>query len=213
MKSRAYLFDMDGVLVDNCHYHVLSWLELAKRHGGHVTEAEIIAWMGAPAQTYIERMFDMLPSPECCAEMVSEKEALYRELYRPHLEPCAGLVDFLHAARADGISCAVVTGGSKENVSFVLDGLGIRDCFSCVVDASQYERGKPAPDCYLQAADRLGVVPGDCVVFEDAVNGIRAAQAAGMRVVAFTTTNVRRTLEDAHPDRIVADFRALTNPV
>lgn len=207
MKPKAYLFDMDGVIVDNCHYHVLSWLEFAKRHGGHLTEAEIIAWMGAPGRDYIARMFDEPVPPARVAEMMREKEALYRELYRPHLAPREGLVAFLERARAEGIPCAVVTGGSKDNVDFVLDGLAIRAFYTCIVDSSQYERGKPAPDCYLQAAERLGVAPGDCLVFEDAVSGIESAQAAGMRVVAFPGTNTRETLLAAHPDQIAADFR------
>ena len=212
MRKRAYLFDMDGVLVDNCRYHVLSWLELAKRHGGKLTEAEVIEWMGAPGRDYIVRMFDEALPRDRIAALLDEKEAVYRDLYRPHLEARQGLLGFLDAAKGAGIPCAVVTGGSKANVDFVLDGLKIRRHFVCVVDASQYERGKPAPDCYLQAAAKLGVEPRDCVVFEDAVNGIEAARAAGMRVVAITGTNRRETLEAVGPDLIVRSFDASALP-
>ena len=87
--------------------------------------------------------------------------------------------------------------------------VNIREYFACIVDSSQYERGKPAPDCYMQAAVKLGVGPRDCVVFEDAVNGIEAAIDAEMRVVAFTGTNLHKTLEDAGPDKIVSSFDEL----
>lgn len=206
MAEKAYLFDMDGVLVDNCRYHVLSWLEFARRHGGKLTERQIVEWMGAPGRDYIVRMFDEPQSPERVDELMQEKESLYRELYRPHLAPRKGLMDFLRSARAAGIPCAVVTGGSKANVDYVLDGLNIRAFFACIVDSSHYERGKPAPDCYLQAARRLGVSPDACTVFEDAVNGIEAAQAAKMRVVAITGTNARETLAAVSPDLIVDTF-------
>ena len=141
--------------------------------------------------------------------LIAEKEALYREIYRPHLALREGLAEFLDEASAAGIPCAVATGGSLDNVDFVLDGLGIRRHFRCVVDSSQYGRGKPAPDCYLMAAKWLSAPPSACTVFEDAVNGIEAAKAAGMRVVAITGTNPRATLEKASPDLVVDSFAEL----
>ena len=209
MRKQAYLFDMDGVLVDNSRYHVLSWLEFAKQHGGKLTETQVIEWMGAPGRDYIARMFDEPMPPDRVAALLAEKEEIYRELYRPKLEARKGLIGFLEGAKKANIPCAVVTGGSAKNVDFVMDGLNIRKYFACIVDASQYERGKPAPDCYLQAAAKLGVEPRDCVVFEDAVNGIEAAIDAGMRVVAITGTNLHKTLEDAGPDKIVNSFDEL----
>ena len=205
-KDKAYLFDMDGVLVDNCRYHVIAWLEFAKRHGGKLTEEQIIAWMGATGRDYLVRMFDVRPDEKRMVEFMAEKEAIYRELYLPYLKPRKGLLKLLESARKDNIPCAVVTGGSMDNVNFILDGLQIRHFFSCVVDSSQYQRGKPAPDCYLQAAARVGVAPHDCVVFEDAINGIEAGRAAGMRVVALIGTNTREVLEKAAPDQIVSSF-------
>ena len=93
-----------------------------------------------------------------------------------------------------------------DNVDFVLDGLRLRDLFEVVVDASQYEHGKPAPDCYLMAAARLGLAPSECLVFEDAVGGIRAAKAAGMCVAAITATMPREALAAESPDILVDSF-------
>jgi beta-phosphoglucomutase len=207
--KKAYLFDMDGVLVNNCHDHVLAWLEFAKRRGGRLTEAEVIAWMGAPARDYLVRMFDAPLTEAQIAAFTREKEAIYREIYRPHLAPSAGLIPFLERARAAGVACAITTGGSMDNVDFVLDGLGIRGFFSCIVDSSRYAHGKPAPDCYLQTAAALGVAPADCRVFEDAINGIEAAQAAGMEVYALVGTNTREALAAANPTRVFASFDEL----
>ena len=212
-RKRAYLFDMDGVLVDNCRFHIQGWMELARRHGGRMTEAEAIALMGAPGRDYAERMFGGPVPPDRLAALMTEMSQIYQGLCRAHLAPREGAVEFLKGVTAAGIPCALVTGGPMTNVDFVVDGLKIREHFAHIVDVSQYERGKPAPDCYLLAAERLGVEPRDCVVFEDAVNGIRSAVAAGMRVVAFTGTHERRDLEAAGPDRIVGSFRELLDDV
>ena len=207
--AKAYIFDMDGTLVDNCAWHVKAWRAFAVRHGREITEREILEWMGAPSAYYMNRIFDRAVPPDECDALTREKESLYRELYAPHLKLPDGLGDLLSDAHRQGVKLAIATGGSIDNVDFVLDGLGIRDLFELIVDASQYERGKPAPDCYLEAAERLGIAPAECVVFEDAVGGIRAAKAAGMKVVAITATVSREALSKASPDRIVASFTEL----
>ena len=205
-RKLAYLFDMDGVLVDNCRFHVQGWVELARRHGGSMTESEAVALMGAPGRVYIERILGGPVPPDRLAALMVEMSEIYQNLCRAHLEEREGAIDFLKAVTAAGIPCALVTGGPMTNVDFVLDGLKIREHFACIVDVSQYERGKPAPDCYLLAAEKLGVEPRVCIVFEDAINGIRAARAAGMRVVAFTGTHDLKDLERSGPDRIVSSF-------
>ena len=205
----AFLFDMDGVLVDNCHHHVLAWLEFAARHGGRLTEEQILAWMGAPGRDYIRRMFDSEFTPDEVERLLEEKEALYRQMYRADLQPREGLLELLAEARRRGVACAVVTGGSRANVDFVLDGLAIRGYFDQIVDSACYHLGKPAPDCYLEAARRLGAAPGKCLVFEDALNGIAAAHAAGMKVVAITGTNPAEVLAAARPWRVVSTFAGL----
>ena len=206
MKSKAYIFDMDGTLVNNCHYHIIAWQEFSRRYGRELTEKEIIDWMGAPNTYYCEQIFGRPLSSEELARLGEEKERIYRALYAPHMRLPDGLRDFLDRAHAEDIPCAVATGGPKENVDFVMDGLSIRGDFAAIVDASCYTRGKPAPDCFLAAAAKLGVPPSACTVFEDAVAGIRAAKAAGMKGVAVTFTNPRETLQKESPDRIIDTY-------
>jgi len=208
-NKRAFLFDMDGVLIDNTTFHVRSWLEFAHLRGGQVTEEQVVDWMGSPGRDYVRRMFKGSLTDADADALLKEKEALYREIYRPHLALREGLSEFLERAKKAGILCTITTGGSRDNVDFVLDGLGIRPYFAALLDASQYFRGKPWPDGYLQTAALVGVSPKDCIVFEDALNGIAAAQAAHIPVVAITGTNTRETLEAVHPDQIIDSFREL----
>ncbi|MBP5321215.1 MAG: HAD family phosphatase [Kiritimatiellae bacterium] len=206
----AFIFDMDGTLVDNCAWHVIAWREFAHRYGREISEQQALAWMGSTSTFYMEQIFGRKVPPEECAELTREKEALYREYYAPHLRLPDGLDELLDAAREHGIRMAVATGGSMDNVDFILDGLALRDRFDVVVDASQYERCKPAPDCFLVAAARLAVPPSACLVFEDAVAGIRAAKNADMRVAVVTATMPRPVLAAEHPDYLFDSFREVT---
>ena len=206
---KAYIFDMDGTLIDNCAWHVLAWRDFAHRHGRDLSERQILDWMGATSSYYMNRIFEREVPADECAELTREKEELYRAMYAPHLALADGLKEILDDARRRGIQLAIATGGSLDNVDFILDGLNLRPMFDVIVDASQYERGKPAPDCYLKAAARMGLDPAECLVFEDAVAGVRSGKAAGMRVAAVTATIARDILAAEKPDYLVDSFREL----
>lgn len=203
----AYIFDMDGTLVNNCAYHVLAWQAFSRKYGNELTEKEILDWMGAQGAFYVEKIFGReLPADEV-RRLCAEKEAIYREIYRPEMPE--GLREWLDDAHRRGVKCAVATGGPKANVDFILDTLSLRGDFEIIVDATMYTRSKPAPDCFLSAAEKLGVRPADCLVFEDASNGINAAHAAGMKCIAITFTHPRGYLEKSRPSRIIDSYREL----
>ena len=141
MAAKAWLFDMDGVLVDSCRWHVLAWREFASRHGCSITEEQVLGWMGATNRVYMERLLGH-PVPDAeLAALEDEKEGVYREMFAPHMTMPPGLRRLLDLARERHILCAVATGGPRKNVDFVLDGLGMRADFACVVEPSQYARG------------------------------------------------------------------------
>lgn len=207
----AALFDMDGVLVDNTDFHINAWLQFAQQHNRPLTKAQYLehinGHISADALAYV------FGRPIAAGELIvltEEKEAIYRELYRPHLQPTPGLLDFLNALNAQGVKCAVGTSAPESNVPFTLDGLNLRPYFDAIVDASMIHRGKPDPEIYLTAAGRVGVDPARCVVFEDAFAGIEAGLRAGMKVIAIATTHTPDELADTGASLIVGDFTKLT---
>lgn len=208
-EAKAYIFDLDGTMIDNIGYHIQAWHEFSRKYGNELTDEVIVGWSGAPNKVYMEHMLGRAVGDEELTRLENEKEALYRELYAPHLRLAEGVREVLDAAHRKGIVCAIASGAPPQNIDFVLDGLGIRGEFATIVDSSQYARGKPAPDCFLETARRIGVSPADCVVFEDAVAGTRAARDAGMRVVAITSTSPREVLEAARANKVIASFREL----
>ena len=194
-------------MVDNIGYHIRAWHVFSRAHGHEFTDEEIVGWTGATNAFYMERMLGRPVPPDELKALEDAKEALYRKLYAPCLRLADGMREILDAAHQAGVVCAIASGAPTQNIDFVLDGLGIRDEFACVVDASQYAHGKPEPDCFLEAARRVGAAPATCIVFEDAVNGVRAAHAAGMKAVALAARTSRAVFEAVGADCIVDTFR------
>ncbi|MFC5510257.1 HAD family hydrolase [Massilia jejuensis] len=187
--KRAFIFDMDGTIVDNMAFHTQSWVTFFKRRGRGIDADEFFRTTAGRQGKEIIRshMGEDLGDDEV-ALLNHEKEAVYRELYAPHLKAVAGFEDLVAEARSRGIALAVGTAAPPANVAFTLDGLDLRRHFETVVGATDVARGKPHPDVFLEAARRCGASPGNCIVFEDAPLGVEAARRAGMRVVAITTT-------------------------
>jgi len=210
-NKRALIFDMDGTIVDNMAYHTASWIEFFKRRNQLIDAKEFfLATAGRHAREILRERLDAALSDLECAALNHEKDAMYRELYGPHLKPVPGFEAFVAQAKASDIALAVGTAAPDANIRFTLDGLGLRRHFDCIVGAADVKRGKPAPDVFLKAADDCGVAAHDCIVFEDAPLGVQAARNAGMRAVVLTTTMPAEAF--AGFDNVIAvvpDFSAL----
>jgi beta-phosphoglucomutase family hydrolase len=187
--ARAFIFDMDGTIVDNMAFHTKSWLAFFERRG-HAIEPDAFFrdTAGRQGHEIMRTYLDADITREDAALLDAEKEELYRELYAPHLETVAGFDAFIAAAQQDDVRLAVATAAPPANIVFTLDGLDLRRHFDTVVGAADVARGKPNPDVFLLAAERCGVPPEHCIVFEDAPLGVEAARRAGMRAVVLTTT-------------------------
>ncbi|GAB3948050.1 HAD family hydrolase [Spirosoma harenae] len=207
----AALFDMDGVLIANTEFHINAWLQFAQKHGFPLTKEQYLEHINGHVSA--DAMAYVFQRPISLGELIvltEEKEAIYRELYRPHLQPTAGLLPFLDALKAHQIPMAVGTSAPESNVRFTLDGLSLRPYFNAIIDASMIHRGKPDPEIYLTAAECVGVSPGRCVVFEDALAGIEAGLSAGMTVIGLATTHTHDELVDTGVALIIDDFTQLT---
>jgi len=204
----AVIFDVDGVLVDSYRPHFQSWQALAERHGIAMTEPQFATTFGRTSKAIIEYFWGEGLTAEKIAELDDEKEALYREIIErdfPAMDGAAELIDALHSA---GLVLAVGSSGPPENVELSLAKLGRRHRFTAAVTGRDVTRGKPDPQVFQVAAERLGLAPVNCAVIEDAPAGIAAANAAGMTSIALTGTADREKLSDA--DLIVDSLRELS---
>ncbi len=206
----AVIFDMDGVLIDSYHAHYRSWLEMAKPEGLHFTEAEFATTFGHTSRKIIARFWGEGRYDDAqIAELDERKEIAFRKIIEADFPAMPGAVELLRSLRAAGYRLAVGSSGPPENVAMVLEKLGATGLFDAVVTGADVSRGKPDPEVFLLAAQRLGVVPGNCAVIEDAPAGVAAANAAGMTSVGLLSTG--RTRKDlAAAQAIVESLEDLT---
>lgn len=204
MREIGLIFDMDGVIVENHEYHYLAWQQLASSRGIEITEEFYRLNMnGRTIDELVKVVFDIELSKEEARAIGKEKEEVYRNLYEQYLSPTKGIIDFLEAAKALDIPMIVGTSAPNENVVFTLDGLDLRKYFLGVVDDMMVTKGKPNPEVYLKCADAIGIDPKNCIVFEDAISGIKAGKDAGAKVIALATSHKR---EELTADLIIDNF-------
>ena len=175
---RAYLFDCDGTIVDSMPLHYQAWKRALAERGAVYNEKLFYEWGGRPIREIIRLLNEMQGLDLPVEEVAERKEALYHQLI-PTLQPIPEVVEHIDLQHGR-IPMAVVSGSRRSSVTASLGAVHLLDKFKTLVCAEDYKRGKPAPDGFLLAAERLGVAPADCLVFEDTDLGIEAATAAGM---------------------------------
>jgi HAD superfamily hydrolase (TIGR01509 family) len=185
----GFIFDLDGTLVDNMALHVEAFQGFALRHGLPALDQQARArFDGKRNRDIFPDLFGRALSEDELRRFAGEKESLYRELSRGRLTPLSGLSRLLALLEARAIPVGIATSAPAENVPHTLRELGLLERLTRVVRSDEVARGKPYPDVFLAAAAAIGRAPGECLAFEDAPMGVRAAKAAGMRVVAMTTS-------------------------
>jgi len=188
-NAEAFLFDLNGTMIDDMKYHLEVWFEvITKELGANLTREEVRNQMYGKNEEVLIRIFGETRFKQFNFEAISQaKEERYQEVYKPHLKLLPGLTDFLQSAKERKIKMAIGSAAPPFNIDFVLDNLKIRDYFQAVVSGVDVVESKPHPEVFLKAAKSLGVKPSSCIVFEDAPKGVEAAANAGIECVVVTT--------------------------
>lgn len=191
------IFDLDGVLVDSGWAHKKSWYDLAEKEGFPMTDEFFFNTFGMQNYQIIPMLIERDASPDEVDRLSDWKEQRYRDIIAEELVPVEGAKTLLGDLRNTGFLLAVGSSAPKANLELVLDCTDLQDYFDAYVTSQDVTKGKPAPDTFLKAAEKLSLSASSCIVVEDAVQGIQAAKAAGMPVVAVTTTRSRADLVGA----------------
>ncbi|MCX8155457.1 MAG: HAD family phosphatase [Verrucomicrobiae bacterium] len=209
MPSWAAIFDWDGVIVDSSRQHERAWVRLAQEKGLPLPEGFFRRSFGMKNDRVITELLGWTQDAAKVAEWSWQKEEYFRDLLRAEgIELLPGVQAWLETLKKAGVPCAIGSSTPRENLDLCLERLGAAHYFQAIVAAEDVRRGKPEPEVFLTAAQRLGVPPARCVVFEDAHVGLAAARAAGMKVVGLATTHPAESLREA--DMVLPSLVGLT---
>ena len=210
IQPLAVIFDVDGVLIDSYAPHYASWREIAAGHGVDYTEAMFATGFGRTSREIVAEQWNRPDlSPEQVRAIDDAKEAAYRRIVADVFPAMAGASDLVAALHAAGFKVAVGSSGPPENVDLAIEKLGLAPWLDAKVTGRDVTRGKPDPQVFLIAAEKLGVPPARCVVVEDAPAGVAAAKAAGMACVGFPSTG-RTRADVAAADFVISSLAELT---
>lgn len=201
------LFDLDGVLIDSHDQHHAAWIRLSEEIGKPISDQQFAESFGMRNEMCIPHVFKWADpeDKESIADLGDQKEVYYREILAlESIDPLPGVLPFVNMLKSNNIPACVGSSTSVLNIQLCLKATGLDHFFADrFVGAEDVENGKPAPDVFLKAAERIGRSPSRCVVVEDAHVGVEAAIAGGMQVIAVTTTHQAATFDPYPVNRIV----------
>ena len=197
---------MDGVLVNSMEYHYQAYREVLSEFGRDLSREEYLgSLIGLRNYVILRHLLGDLPQEEI-ERLMAAKEAAFRRRVAGNVQPLPGATDLVRRAHEAGLKQAIVSSTPCENIGLVVNSLGLASMFDTLVGEEDAEHGKPDPEGFLVAAERLSVPPSDCVVIEDAPEGIAGGKAAGTRCIGVTTTRPSEKLAEAGADLVVSSL-------
>lgn len=206
----GFIFDMDGVIVDNYTYHIEAWGKFCRKHGLEFDGENFTKkYFGKNNADILQALLNKTITHSEIQELGEEKEAIYRDIYRSHIKPLNGLIDFMKTLKIRNKKIALASSAPQSNIDFVVESIDIKRYIDAIVNGNMVKLGKPNPHIFLKAAELLELEPTRCVVFEDSFSGVQAALNAGMQVFAVATTHKK---EEHNPDNtIIEDFAEIVH--
>jgi beta-phosphoglucomutase len=208
-QQKAFLFDLNGTMIDDMQYHIKAWHGILNELGANISMERMKEECYGKNDELLERMFPGRFTEEEKQTMSLEKEKQYQQQFKPYLKLLPGLQEFLQRAHQQNKKMAIGSAAIMFNIDFVLDNLHIRDHFSALVSADDVSVSKPDPETFLKCAERLQVQPADCIVFEDSPKGVESAKRAGMKAVVLTTMHEEH--EFANNDHVLLFIKDFTD--
>jgi HAD superfamily hydrolase (TIGR01509 family) len=210
-QQKAFLFDLNGTVIDDMSFHIQSWYEILNSLGAIISYEETKLQCYGKNEELLERVFPGRFTAEEITAMIIEKETRYQENFRPFLKLIEGLDEFLEQAYESKIKMAIGSAAIPFNIDYILDGLHLHKYFPVVVSAYDVVESKPHPETFLQCAEKLNVAPEDCIVFEDSPKGVEAAARAGMKAVVITTMHTKEEFINDNIICFIENYQGLFN--
>jgi HAD superfamily hydrolase (TIGR01509 family) len=200
-KRKALIFDMDGVIIDSEPLHLKAYQTVLASYQIHYSEADNRQFLGRKDSDCAAALVERFQLPLTGLEFLAKKLAITDQLIRMEAQSQPGIMDALKKAMDLGLPCGIASSAALSTIHLVVDSLGIKAFFQSLTSGEEVLHGKPAPDVFLKAAERLKADAANCLVIEDTINGIKAAKAAGMQCVSVPCNTTR------YQDHSEADIR------
>jgi len=210
-KIKGLIFDLDGTLTLTQQFHYQALHEVFKEYGIDYTQKEDQEKYSGKGSKYtceqVLKAAGKNSSPEEIEACAAKKKAAYdRIISGSEIMPVKGVKEFLTLARDAGLKMIVATGNKLEATKTILQKAGIKGFFNMIISQLDVKNQKPAPDLFLAAAEKMGLAPDECIIFEDAVNGVAAAKAGNIKCIAITTGSPAEELLKAGAWETVPDY-------
>ena len=207
-EVKAVIWDMDGIIADTAQYHHKGWQIVFRKRGTNYTEEDFRRNTGKRSDTIVREVFgEKIPQNEI-TEIIREKDETFRQLMGQKIKLFPGVLKLITALKEHGFKIAIASSAPMENIQLITRSLKIDNRFDAIISGWEVTKGKPHPQTFLLAAEKLGVAAEDCIVIEDAISGVAASKRAGMRCIAVTNTTSREELREA--DLIIDTLEEIT---
>lgn len=207
-EVKAVIWDMDGIIADTAQYHHNGWQIVFRKRGINYTKADFRRNTGKRSDTIIREVFgEKIPQNEI-TEIIQEKDETFRQLMGQTIKLFPGVLKLIISLKEHGFKIAIASSAPMENIQLITRSLKIDNRFDAIISGWEVTKGKPHPQTFLLAAEKLGVAAENSIVIEDAISGVTASKRAGMRCIAVTNTTSREELREA--DLIIDTLEEIT---
>ncbi|HEY1871346.1 MAG TPA: HAD family phosphatase [Chitinophagaceae bacterium] len=211
---KAFLFDMNGTMINDMPYHITAWHRIFNDLGANISLDKMKDECYGKNHELIERICPGKFTEEEKDRMSYQKEKIYQQEFRPYLKLIDGLEQFLRTVREAGIKLAIGSAAIMFNIDFVLDGLGIRKYFGAIVSADDVTRSKPDAETWLKCAEKLHMNADECIVFEDTPKGAESAWNANMDCIIITNLHDKKDFKSyKNVIGFINDFSEISFPI
>ncbi len=207
-NKKAVIWDMDGIIVDTAQYHLEGWQIVFQKRGTNYTKEDFRLNTGKRSDTIIRSVLGEKILQNEITEIIQEKDETFRQLMGQNIRLFPGVLKLITSLKAHGFKIAIASSAPMENIQLITQSLKIHNRFDAIISGWEVTKGKPDPQTFLLAAEKLGVKAKDCIVIEDAISGVTASKRAGMRCIAVTNTTSREELREA--DLIIDTLAEIT---
>jgi beta-phosphoglucomutase family hydrolase len=207
-SKKAVIWDMDGIIVDTAQYHMKGWQTVFQKRGANYTEEDYRLNTGMRNDSIIRSMLGDKVDQYDIMAITREKDEVFRQIVSKNIRPFPGVLKLITSLKANKFKIAIASSALIENIQLITRSLKIHNCFDAIVSGWETTKGKPNPQIFLLAAEKLGVETESCIVIEDAIVGVTASKRAGMCCLAVTNTNPKENLRGA--DLVIDTLEEIT---